>query len=1546
MDNQRLRRSLVVAVALLLAGATSAPSAAPPAAAPPSAVQEAPAGLDLPGNLPLPPKGDPKLDSRLDQLAGILRDEGEEAARQFAEVNDLSYGSDGRVRVLIHENAVPASRRRPRTGELQHVPAEEALFGAMEQAVRARVDSLGGAVRGQVRNVVEADIPLAAIRVLPGPTEISWVQASPVPQVQDVISQGVWVTRAQELQDSSVSFMPSAERIRVGVLDVGFEGYRALLGRELPSSVTARSFHSAGIGAGSRHGTACAEIVHDMAPEADLVLANFDSVSSHHDAVSWLISQDVNVISCSAGWANQLGPGDGRGPINDDVERALSAGIQWVNAAGDDAENHWQARFHDPDNDGWHNFSGADETNEVRLKKGELLSVSLDWDDWFYSDQDYDLYVFDQDMQLLFYSNSRQTGFQWPTEIVRGIAPRSLTAHVAIKRYRASRSVRLQTFSPGQKKLEYIEPEGSLTIPADTDGAIAVGATHWSNDVLEPFSSQGPTADGRTKPDISAPDGVVTVSLSPFYGSSAATPHVAGAIALMKSRFGIYSFDEIVTILLARAIDRGAPGKDNQYGHGRLDVIGQDQPRPPSGTTYDIAVSVDAADKFGGIPGAGLLVQDGYLAGRTYTTGDDGKVTLTDAQGYFHIKATAAGFRSQSKSIGPPSTPGATQPLAFRLERQSGFDNDLGRRLQAALDDAVEDYQLPGAVLAVRSPTGEVWTGTSGRGRVAGAVLADGSSAGGTDVPMSLDLHFHIGSLTKSFTATAILQLVDEGKISLDNSVAQVIEEWLLEYFDFAIPYADQITVRDLLSMRSGMGNYSFASEFFAVANEDPLRQWDPRELIRFGVESDDTPAYPPNTRFEYNNANFILLGIFIEQITGNTYPEEITTRILEPLGLRHTSVPANESMPEPYARGYKYDEQQGRLMDLSRATDPSWGWAAGSMISTVEDLLNWVPALVDGTLVSPEMQRERLRLRVGEIHDLGRVRYGLGIYDDHGALGHGGDYSGFYTAYGVRHTGYDIAVLENGKLRTTGQPYGIPSRAILFRAIEALGLEAEEVSGPTPPKPPDRILSPQIEAAMETSPFDQGRWGLLVVDAETGETVYSAGLERKYETGSTAKTFSVGSALDVLGPDYRFITPVVRRGEVDEAGTLNGDLILVAQGDLTMGGRTDEKGGIAVSPFDHTDANAIPGLATLTPQDPLGGLDILAQQVAASGIRRVQGDVLVDERLWELHLAEHGLPVSSIMINDNLLDLMFTPTDPGALAGFDWRPQTASFRVRSRVVTGEPGSPIEVASTLEGTRLTVTGSVPAGIATVPVIQTFQAPDPASFARTLLIEALGRAGVAVDSAATGSNPAPKLPPDTEVAGLPRVAVLISPTLAEEAKLILKVSHNLGAHTMPLLLGVAAGKPTYADGMRIEREHVARAIGADAADLSLHSGDGSNDQVLPATQVAWLRYLRQRPCADAFRAGLPILGVDGSLSSVAVDSPAAGHVFAKTGTRVTGDESGISLKTKALAGYIDAASGRQLVFALYVNDVPITSIDDIMAANDLLGQIAAMIQQAQ
>jgi len=569
---------VLVAISLAASAPTSG-SAAPPQQLPNERFGDV-AGLSgAPGK-----PSSPLIDSRLEQLTAIERREGAAAARRFAADNAIPLDEDGRARVLIHQSverdwgeASAASGDDPEQRIGRASWGEEAIFELLEMPVRARVAALGGTVDGRAGNLIDARMPLSRLRDLEGSFGMGWVEPAAARRL-NVTSQGVDVIQASTLQSSPVSYQGAP--VRVGVLDVGFKGYQSLLGSELPASVTTMSFHPGGIeGIGEAppdqvHGTACAEVIHDVAPNAELFLANFNNLSDNDAAVDWMIEQGVDVISYSIGWFN-VGPGDGRGPVNDAVQRALDAGIEFVTSAGNDARNHWEGVYSDPDGNGWQNFSGSDEGNSVFLSAGDQLVVFLNWDDWFTTAQDYDLYIFDAADNVVAASTDFQTGLQSPTEAVGFTAPVAGTYSVAINRWSATRDVTLEMFFFVNRDMQYLTPAGSLGIPADTAGAVAVGATYWGDDVIEWFSSQGPTTDGRIKPDISAPDGVASATYGTFFGTSAAAPHAAGAIALMKSRFGVFELPQIREILYGRAVDRGVAGKDNIYGFGRLDVVGR-----------------------------------------------------------------------------------------------------------------------------------------------------------------------------------------------------------------------------------------------------------------------------------------------------------------------------------------------------------------------------------------------------------------------------------------------------------------------------------------------------------------------------------------------------------------------------------------------------------------------------------------------------------------------------------------------------------------------------------------------------------------------------------------------------------------------------------------------------------------------------------------------------------------------------------------------------------------------------------------------------------
>ncbi|MCZ0974683.1 D-alanyl-D-alanine carboxypeptidase [Streptomyces albulus] len=214
-------------------------------------------------------------------------------------------------------------------------------------------------------------------------------------------------------------------------------------------------------------------------------------------------------------------------------------------------------------------------------------------------------------------------------------------------------------------------------------------------------------------------------------------------------------------------------------------------------------------------------------------------------------------------------------------------------------------------------------------------------------------------------------------------------------------------------------------------------------------------------------------------------------------------------------------------------------------------------------------------------------------------------------------------------------------------------------------PAPGAARVSADVQKLMSTAPWSSGQWGLQVADLRTGKVVQSKGADSQFMTGSTAKTFAVSAALDVLGDDHRFRTPVVHSGTVSADGRLSGDLILVGSGDLALGGRTTASGGLDVPDFDHYDANAVPGMATITEEDPLAGVNELARQVAASGVRHVDGDVVIDNRLWD-PVSIGGVPVTPTIVNDNLIDVLITPGAPGEPAKVDWRrrrPPSASTR-------------------------------------------------------------------------------------------------------------------------------------------------------------------------------------------------------------------------------------------------------------------------------------------
>jgi D-alanyl-D-alanine carboxypeptidase/D-alanyl-D-alanine-endopeptidase (penicillin-binding protein 4) len=470
--------------------------------------------------------------------------------------------------------------------------------------------------------------------------------------------------------------------------------------------------------------------------------------------------------------------------------------------------------------------------------------------------------------------------------------------------------------------------------------------------------------------------------------------------------------------------------------------------------------------------------------------------------------------------------------------------------------------------------------------------------------------------------------------------------------------------------------------------------------------------------------------------------------------------------------------------------------------------------------------------------------------------------------------------------------------------------------------------LEERVDSVIQSRGFESGQWGLLVVDSATGKTVYERNADRMFCPASVTKLFSTAAALVDLGPDHRFKTPVVRRGEISE-GVLRGDLILVAKGDLSLGGRTGPDGTLLFEDNDHSYAGGNPS-ASLVTGDPLAGLTHLAREVQAAGIKSISGDILVDDRLFEHAMSTGSGPskVAAIVVNDNVIDVLITP---GARMGDPARvrivPETDFVTMDARVsTTSGEDTQIEVHA-VGPRRFTVRGRIPVG--SKPVLKIYEVEEPAAFARTLFIETLRNRGISVGASPLASNLDVNLPSKAEVAALPVVAEYTSPPLREYLKVILKVSQNLHASTLPLLVAANHGETTLDRGLKREGEILSK-LGVDVKTISFGGGAGGSrsDLVTPRATVALLRAMSARPDFAAYDAALPVLGRDGTLAkAVSPESPAKGHVRAKTGTYWVDNalDGHPVMVSKALAGYLETASGRKLTFAFFVNNVPLEAI---------------------
>jgi D-alanyl-D-alanine carboxypeptidase/D-alanyl-D-alanine-endopeptidase (penicillin-binding protein 4) len=522
----------------------------------------------------------------------------------------------------------------------------------------------------------------------------------------------------------------------------------------------------------------------------------------------------------------------------------------------------------------------------------------------------------------------------------------------------------------------------------------------------------------------------------------------------------------------------------------------------------------------------------------------------------------------------------------------------------------------------------------------------------------------------------------------------------------------------------------------------------------------------------------------------------------------------------------------------------------------------------------------------------------------------------------------------------------------------------AQNMSAAPPPAPVVHLTYPtgtstplgqQIGALLADPAVSRAHWGIAVTTLD-GTPLYGLDEGKLFRPASNAKLFTTAAAMALLGSNSTVVT-TVNFPQPSKNGNVSGDLTLVGHGDANLSGRA--------VPYVSPNIAARPQPAS----DPLRNLDEFAAEVASAGVKRITGDIIGSDWPWEPYplgwgtddfLWGYGAPVSELALDDNEILLTVAPGTLHNAATVTLTPDVGYYQIESTVTTTEAGSPGGVAIHRDpGSRtLHLDGLLPAGH---PYKTEIAVDDPPQYAAFALTVKLREHGIAVDGVAKSShefagNPddflhesrEPLLLPPEVIRGHspglappgPPAVVLshTSPTLAEDVVIALKESQNLHAEMMLRRLAFEFGddlnsrNSTFAQGARVVRQWLVNA-GLDPDDFVFYDGSGlsTKDLVAPRATVQLLAFAAKQPWFAQWKVALPIGGVDGTLESRFTQPPLKGHLFAKTGTLG---------ESRALSGYLDAASGRTIIFSIFVDDhTPATSADRV-AMDKIVTAIAA------
>ncbi|WP_348534327.1 serine hydrolase domain-containing protein [Kitasatospora sp. GP82] len=430
-------------------------------------------------------------------------------------------------------------------------------------------------------------------------------------------------------------------------------------------------------------------------------------------------------------------------------------------------------------------------------------------------------------------------------------------------------------------------------------------------------------------------------------------------------------------------------------------------------------------------------------------------------------EAATSGYGSGSASASGSSSGSAVQ-----------LTPAVAAQLDTAINRVLKQANVPGVIVGLSIPGNGTYTRAFG--------VADRTAG----TAMSTGLNMRIGSETKTFTVTALLRLVDAGKVALDDPVGKYVSN---------VPNGDRITLRQLAEMRSGLYSYSNDPDFAQALISDPKRSFTPQELLAYAFKH--PVVFDPGAQFQYSNTNAVLLGLVVEKASGQALQDYLQQQVFAPAGLRHTVLPTDATFPDPHARGYTNQTSNGAIVD---ATDwnPSWGWAAGAMISNLADLQNWAGVLATGALLSPATQAQRLNALPTGYPDTG---YGLGLFIDHGWIGHNGSLPGYQSlvlylpsvkASLVVLTNTDVGYQGSENSTLFGQAItGIvtPGNVFSLPAMPSSSASGAPSSSSPSPSPSSPSPSPSASASSSASPSASASASTSVSASTSAETSASA---------------------------------------------------------------------------------------------------------------------------------------------------------------------------------------------------------------------------------------------------------------------------------------------------------------------------------------------------------------------------------------------------------------------------------------------------------------------